>query len=551
MANRRKQVTEEELLEHYTPEELAKISGGKVDYEKNVLTTAIKSYTLKITPSTLPKEIVLLHGIMANQGTATQKHGLFTYMDYPIWQKYFSNITLNEMARMLAVGRIATPLGLSYENEDSFVYNTRKKRGRIVRETLEKYIKFFSEAPDFVDMTKFFGGLEYNLLAYQDKQIADFLFNVPLPIFVQATALYLMDSYFFRQRTVKKFKKTFIGEDLVIAGGENYFINLKKLEEKGLTLKDLSNPNREYSESEIKELILDGVLVVDYGEQRFSPDNLYDYDHNFARSGKGLGTSDSLAFAFASYIFGPWGSLTLRLHDNLDTLVKGIDDYTYKEFEPLLKKAHSIVGSSFKTKYGIDFEKTFGEFDEVLAAAMIAGNEKVRDMFLNFLSSGAVERFIYLIAKNNVPYEEYVNGYRKRFKSSIGMRHNHNLYELVSDYTQVAFDKGFINGKGKVKYDTVPLEKESYHTLINNPLFGFTSIGQLLPFYSDMPADWSEIHIKHVADEFYKRLHHVQKRSDLLLKRKAVSLKDYPYKNSFPVYFSGFPKNIEPIMKYF
>ncbi len=561
MANRNKKVTERELQENYTDEELSVIHGKKKDSDKLPIPVVINSYFLKIEPSTLPKELILLHGFMANQGTASQRHGLFTYMDYNAWEKYFSNITLNEMTRILALERVSNPLGLSHENKESFIYHTRRKRGEIVKSTLEEFIKVFSEAPDFVNMENFFGGLEYGLIKEKNREIikeknreiADFLFNVPLPIFVQATALYLMDSYHYRQKTMKKYKKTFLGEELVIAGGENYFINLKKLEKKGLTLKELSRPEREYLESEIEELIRDGVLIENSGEQKFSMENLYDFEWNYVRYKKGLGTSDSLAFAFSSYIFGPWGPIVLRLHDNLDTIVKGVEDYTYTEYRGLLDSAENKVNGAFKKETNIDFSSNYGEFDEILAAAMITGNEKVRELFLNFLSSGAIEKFIYLIAKNNVPYEKYVDGNRLRFKSSIGMRHNHNLYELISDFKRVnPVKEGYINGRGRVRYSSVENnEEEYYHNLVNNPLFGFLAIGQLQPFYSDMPADWSKIDMGHVAEEFYRRLHHAHKNRKLLLERKELSLKGYPYKIPMPVFISGFPKTTKPILEYF
>ncbi len=558
--NKRVVLSEEE----FTPEELKSLEsvfGVKkpvsniVDYSNPphiILSTVVNSFNAKSAPSSFPKNLLDLLIPISVLGSAHEGHGHFTFLEPQLWVDYFSKITLNELSRILFnSSQVKKTFGLEGNDPESFVYNLRKKRGKILHETLEKIIGVFSEAPDFVDMRQFFGGLEYNLLVEKGyKEEADFLFNVPLPIFVQAMALYLMDSYTFRQKTTGVFGKTFLGDVLSIAGGENYFVNIKKLNELGLSLKELSRPDRFYSQSEIDELIKKGVIIIAPGEQKFLKENLYEYEWAYVRLKKGLGTSDSLAFAFASLILGPWGPLVLRLHDTLDTIVKGVDDYTYDRYRELLDEADKRYGNIFREKYGIDFSSNFGEFDEVLAASMLVGHKKVRDMFLLTLENYAVERFIYAISKNNNAFKKVVNGRLVKFTTSIGAKHAHEKHEHLLECLEVKKTReGYINGSGKIRF----LESEKdYCFTPTDPILQFLLLGQLKAFYGDIKVDWNGLPMRFVATEFYGRLHHLTK-NKFFPDRRELNLYGYPYNSGVlgSVYATGFPGLTEVFFNYF
>ncbi len=529
-----------DLVGYEVPNPSKKIEAYSLD---DFIPIILSSFYKKIPPhSSLPDKLSKLHAFVANVGSAQQRHGFFQHVPRPIWEFLFKNVTLYELTAVLSNPSlpVSSFMGYGSLSEESFVLKTREERQKYVDTTLDYILEQLEEAPDFVDISPLFGGLESKL----NPKVKE-LFKISLEEFVLGLILAIsMDDYNFREKAVELFNgKTLWGDPLHIGGGESFLIDLEKAKEYGYSLSYFSSVNNSFSIEDIQNFINKGIIIHGKNAQKITSDNVKNVEWAYIRTRGGtalrsLGTSDTFSFLVASLTYGPKVPLVIRIMDNLDTIVKGASDYTQKKYHSLMKSAskHHIFSKFYNEN------KLYGEGDLPIIAGLFSLNEKVRRIAEKIYTSDVIETFIYLISKGNSSGVTFLGEKDVAFRSSIGMRHNHIIYNELSD---LYLPDGTF-------YEESLIGNTIYSTLIKNPIFNLIGLGQdctnpkyyfRQPVLGDMPVDYRKeltmLVLLQEMDRFEKA-----RKVGLLPEKKAYKLSEPIIPGVDHIFYTGLKEKV-------
>ena len=228
-----------------------------------------------------------------------------------------------------------------------------------------------------------------------------------------------MDSAYWREKTIKKFKTTLEGKSLKIGYGKEYLVNLKKLEPLGLNPHNLSK--EPHSENTIQNYRKKGMIVQKKTKG---------VETVFIRHKQGMGICDDMALTSTGFIHGE-SSMTLGwCVDTTDTYSKfikypvenGIDEwigeYTMKKWyekyhEELVtpKECMEIIYLGAKNNVPIYFSSSHRRFTEKESSATKATFLE----HLNFVKTGKFNPH-YHLGFERISSKKFYDNIQRRFE---------------------------------------------------------------------------------------------------------------------------------------
>jgi len=244
-----------------------------------------------------------------------------------------------------------------------------------------------------------------------------------------------MDDYEYRQKTVEKYKKDFMGNIFDIGGGEQFVIHREKFKKLGIT----DTTEIEFSKEDVVNLVKSGAVFDDTAKTFSYPE----YDKMFFRFKDDNGISDDLALIAIGAIYGYDAMLGAFIMDAIDTYEKHLISFNPGGED---KNFANEIQNHFLTKN----KRTLVSEDEIKKIIYIAAKNNSPTTFL----SSSHRKFIQIEKGSTIPtllnHWNFVSG-------------NAPLYDILLGYSRVQAKKFYSIAYLRLKQANIEIKQPIFY----------------------------------------------------------------------------------------